>query len=154
MPGTYILSIGTQTDQDMSTQTEPQYLRPPRRRVQSDWELSDDGSDEEIAIIKARAKRRHRIIKPRKIRTPILGENFKSKKNQPNFLLITEESEVEVVDKYETSHKQTSIDKGVDAFTDTTPKIKQTRTSQLRQRRANSETFQRKKSKTKPPKSK
>lgn len=77
--GTYILSVGTQTDQDMSTQTEPQYLRPPRRRVQSDWELSDDGSDEEIAIIKARAKRRHRIIKPRKIRTPILGENLSIK---------------------------------------------------------------------------
>lgn len=58
------------------------------------------------------------------------------------------------MDKYETSHKQTGIDQGVDAFTNAAPKIKQTRTSQLRQRRANSETSQRKKSKPKPPKSK
>lgn len=69
-------------------------------------------------------------------------------------MLITEESEVEVMDKYETSHKQTSIDKGVDAFTEAAPKIKQTRTSQLRQRRANSETIPRKKSKPKQPISK
>ncbi|XP_066139053.1 cadherin-86C [Euwallacea fornicatus] len=117
--GACIMSIGTQTDQDMSTQTEPQYLRPPRRRVQSDWEMSDDGSDEEIAIIKARAKRRHRVMKPRKIRTPIL-----------------EESEVEILEKYEKPFKQSiSVDKGSDA----PPKIKQTRTSQLRQKRANSD---------------
>ncbi|XP_076253687.1 cadherin 86C isoform X3 [Rhynchophorus ferrugineus] len=114
---TQSLPAGTQTDKDRSTQTEPQYLRPPRRRVQSDLELSD-GSDEEIAIIKARAKRRNRIMRPRKIRTP-----------------IQEESEVELSEKYETSYKQQSTE----ATESKKPEIRQTKTSQLRQKRASSE---------------
>ncbi|XP_030752142.1 cadherin-86C [Sitophilus oryzae] len=115
---TQSLPAGTQTDKDRGTQTEPQYLRPPRRRVQSDLELSDDGSDEEIAIIKARAKRRHRIMKPRKIRTP-----------------IQEESEVEMSEKYESSYQQSSMERNEAKM----PQIKQTRTSQLRQKRASIE---------------
>ncbi|CAG9769646.1 unnamed protein product [Ceutorhynchus assimilis] len=95
---TQSLPAGTQTDQDIGTQTEPQYLRPPRRKVQSDLDVSDDGSDEEIAIIRARAKRRHRVMKPRKIKTP-----------------IQEESEDEYREKFEKPYKQKSVDQSVEA---------------------------------------
>ncbi|KAL1491790.1 hypothetical protein ABEB36_012334 [Hypothenemus hampei] len=110
--GPYVVTtIGTQTDKNIGTQTEPHHLRPPRRRVQSDWELSDNGSDEEIAAIKERARRRHRLIKNRKIRTP-----------------IQEESEPDGIDRYDSriylSDKNLSI----------RPQFKPTRTSELRQR--------------------
>ncbi|XP_060524871.1 cadherin-86C [Cylas formicarius] len=107
---TQSLPAGTQTDQNAATQTEPQYLRPPRRRVQSDYDLSD-ASDEEIAIVRARAKRRNHRMKHR-IKTP-----------------IQEESEVEVVEKpRKVKHGRSP------------PDIKQTRTSDMRQKKATSET--------------
>ncbi|XP_048523425.1 cadherin-86C-like [Dendroctonus ponderosae] len=125
--GAHIFTTGTQTDQEIATQTEPQYLRPPRRRVQSDLELSDEGSDEEIAIIKARAKRRHRIMKPRKIKTP-----------------IQEESEAELAEKYEKPFRQASVE----TSTETRPRIKQTRTSELRQRMASTDAAPERRSKS------
>lgn len=107
---TQSLPAGTQTDQDAGTQTEPQFFRPPRREVQSDNEASDL-SDEEIAIIKARAKRRNgrRMEIKRKIKTP-----------------IQEESEIEGYEKRDSVEKMR-------------PKIKHTRTSEMRQKRASSE---------------
>ncbi|EEZ97721.1 cadherin-86C [Tribolium castaneum] len=98
---TQSLPAGTQTDQDRETQTEPLFLRPPRRRVRSDNDASD-GSDDEISIMRARARRRRT---QRKIKTP-----------------IQEESEVE-----EKPAKSKSITK---------PLIRQTRTSELRQKKA------------------
>lgn len=74
---TQSLPAGTQTDQDAGTQTEPQYLRPPRREVRSDHDQSDySDEDDEIAIIKARAKRRNgrKGHIRRKIKTPIQEE--------------------------------------------------------------------------------
>ncbi|XP_044262024.1 cadherin-86C [Tribolium madens] len=99
---TQSLPAGTQTDQDQETQTEPLFLRPPRRRVRSDNDASD-GSDDEAAIIRARARRRRTHL--RKIKTP-----------------IQEESEIE--------------EKPVKSKTKPQINIRQTRTSELRQKKA------------------
>ncbi|XP_050313311.1 cadherin-86C isoform X2 [Anthonomus grandis grandis] len=117
---TQSLPAGTQTDQDMGTQTEPQYLLPPRRRVQSDLDASDYGSDEEIAVIKAKAKRRHRVMKPRKIKTPIQEE---------------ESDEMDLIEKYEKPYKQSSIEK-----IEVQKTSKPMRTSQSRQKTVSVET--------------
>lgn len=110
---TQSLPAGTQTDHDAGTQTEPQYLLPPRRKVRSDNDQSDGSEDDELAIIKARAKRRNgqKIHVRRKIKTP-----------------IQEETELEMIEK---PQKVKKIEKK--------PKIKQTKTSELRQKRASSE---------------
>lgn len=110
---TQSLPAGTQTDQDAGTQTEPQYLRPPRRKVRSDNDQSDVSEDDEISIIKARAKRRngHKSFR-RKIKTP-----------------IQEEVELEIIEK---PIKKAHPEKGT--------KFKHTKTSELRQKRAASET--------------
>ncbi|KAL3279372.1 hypothetical protein HHI36_016882 [Cryptolaemus montrouzieri] len=82
---TQSLPAGTQTDQDACTQTDPHLLLPPKRKVQSNDEQSDD-SDEYLASIKEKVKRRNgfrseRIRNKRRIRTP-----------------IQEESEIEIID--------------------------------------------------------
>ncbi|KAK9879232.1 hypothetical protein WA026_004082 [Henosepilachna vigintioctopunctata] len=111
---TQSLPAGTQTDRDAGTQTDPHFLLPPRRQVQSNDEQSED-SDEDLVIIKEKLKRRNghkneKIRTRRRIKTP-----------------IQEESEVEII---EDSTAETE---------DTNPKgygqIRQTRTSQLRQNR-------------------
>lgn len=101
---TQSLPAGTQTDQDQETQTEPLFLRPPRRKVRSDNDASE-GSDDEVAIMRARARRRRTHL--RKIKTP-----------------IQEESEI---DEKPTKSK-TSAKPRVN--------IRQTRTSELRQKKA------------------
>ncbi|CAH1114164.1 unnamed protein product [Psylliodes chrysocephalus] len=106
---TQSLPAGTQTDQDAGTQTEPQYLRPPRREVRSDHDQSDySDEDDEIAIIKARAKRRNgrKGHIRRKIKTP-----------------IQEEVELEIVEKPQSEKHR----------------YRQTRTSEMRQNRAPTE---------------
>ncbi|CAG9859220.1 unnamed protein product [Phyllotreta striolata] len=108
---TQSLPAGTQTDQDAGTQTEPQYLRPPRREVRSDHDRSDySEEDDEIAIVKARAKRRNgrKAHIRRKIKTP-----------------IQEENELEIVEKPQHENQQI---------------YRQTRTSEMRQKRAASDT--------------
>ncbi|XP_017777051.1 PREDICTED: cadherin-86C-like, partial [Nicrophorus vespilloides] len=69
---TQSLPAGTQTDQNVSTQTEPLYLRPPRRQTRSDNDASD-GSEEEEKYQKSR--RRKKLNVKRKIRTPIQEES-------------------------------------------------------------------------------
>ncbi|XP_044761456.1 cadherin-86C-like [Coccinella septempunctata] len=76
---TQSLPAGTQTDQDAGTQTDPHLFLPPRREVQSNDEQSD-GSDEDLVIIREKAKRRNgyrttRIRTKRRIRTPIQEES-------------------------------------------------------------------------------
>ncbi|XP_063907032.1 cadherin-86C [Zophobas morio] len=66
---TQSLPAGTQTDQDQETQTEPLFLR---RKVRSDNDASD-GSDDEVALIRARARRRRPHL--RKLKTPIQEES-------------------------------------------------------------------------------
>jgi hypothetical protein len=102
---TQSLPAGTQTDQDQETQTEPLFLRPPRRKVRSDNDASE-GSDDELAVMRARARRRRTHL--RRIKTP-----------------IQEESEIESVEKPKSN---TSAKPRVE--------IKQTRTSELRQKKA------------------
>ncbi|RZC32406.1 hypothetical protein BDFB_001792 [Asbolus verrucosus] len=105
------LPAGTQTDQDQGTQTEPQYLRPPLRKVRSDNDASE-GSDGELTIIRERARRRNvRRSHLRKIKTP-----------------IQEESEIEIVEK------------PVKLKSSAKPRlsIRHTRTSELRQKKASS----------------
>ncbi|XP_074033312.1 cadherin 86C [Leptinotarsa decemlineata] len=108
---TQSLPAGTQTDKNAGTQTEPEYLRPPRRKVRSDNDQSEASDEEdEIAAIKASTRRRHpqKSHIRRKIKTPIQEEVE---------LEITESPKIEKKAKY-----------------------KQTKTSELRQKRASSET--------------
>ncbi|XP_028144582.2 cadherin-86C [Diabrotica virgifera virgifera] len=74
---TQSLPAGTQTDQDAGTQTEPELLKPPKREIRSDNDQSEYSDEEdELAIIKARAKRRNgrKTHIKRKIKTPIQEE--------------------------------------------------------------------------------
>ncbi|XP_057668019.1 cadherin-86C [Diorhabda carinulata] len=74
---TQSLPAGTQTDHDAGTQTEPELMRPPKREIRSDNDQSDYSDEEdELAIIKAKAKRRNgrKINVRRKIKTPIQEE--------------------------------------------------------------------------------
>lgn len=103
---TQSLPAGTQTDQDAGTQTEPFLFK---RQTQSDND-NTDGSDEEIALIKARARRRHGRKAIRRIKTP-----------------IQEESEIEVIEKVATTSAKSNG-----------PYIRQTKTSEMRQQKASS----------------
>lgn len=75
---TQSLPAGTQTDHNACTQTEPFFLKPPRRRARSDNDASE-ASDEDKSVKYRRRKRsrRHRGTSPirRKIRTPIQEES-------------------------------------------------------------------------------
>lgn len=87
---TQSLPAGTQTDHHACTQTEPFFLKPPRRKARSDNDASE-ASDEEKYAKYRRKKRsnRHRGTSPirRKIRTPIQEEsesNLESSDRQHN----------------------------------------------------------------------
>ena len=77
---TQSLPAGTQTDHDTGTQTEPLFLRPPRRKTRSDNDASDY-SDEEENRFKKRSRKTGRIIR-RKINTPIQEESETNLENE------------------------------------------------------------------------
>lgn len=54
LPGHSVIAMATQTDCTTSTQTDPQYLRPPKRQIRSDNDdsLSEDEDDFHLYIIK------------------------------------------------------------------------------------------------------
>lgn len=105
---TQSLPACTQTDHDIGTQIEPEDLYLPRREIQTDNDQSDV-SDEEIAIVRAKARKRNgrKSNIHKRIRTPI-------------------EEEVEL----KKSHKESSFEEK--------PMFKHTKTSELRQKRASS----------------
>ncbi|KAB0802799.1 hypothetical protein PPYR_04985 [Photinus pyralis] len=78
---TQSLPAGTQTDRDAFTQTEPRYLRPPRRLIRSDNDASDGSEDESYGTRKRRTSTYATVRKKdgppfkRKIRTPIQEES-------------------------------------------------------------------------------
>lgn len=72
---TQSLPAGTQTDQDAGTQTEPFFIRPPRRKTRSDNDASDFSDDEEISERLHRRRYKRKVEKKRKIKTPILEES-------------------------------------------------------------------------------
>lgn len=105
---TQSLPACTQTDHDIGTQIEPQDFYPSQREFQSENEHSDV-SDEEIAMVRERARKRNgrKSYIQKRIRTPI-------------------EEEVELRKSYgETSFEEK-------------PMFKHTKTSELRQKRASS----------------
>lgn len=75
---TQSLPAGTQTDHNACTQTEPFFLKPPRRKARSDNDASEASDDERSASYRRkRRSHRHRGTSPirRKIRTPIQEES-------------------------------------------------------------------------------
>ncbi|KAK5650802.1 hypothetical protein RI129_001831 [Pyrocoelia pectoralis] len=78
---TQSLPAGTQTDRDAFTQTEPRYLRPPRRLIRSDNDASDASEDESYVTKNKRTSTYSTVRKKdgppfkRKIRTPIQEES-------------------------------------------------------------------------------
>ncbi|KAI4458914.1 fat atypical cadherin-related [Holotrichia oblita] len=73
---TQSLPAGTQTDQDAGTQTEPIFLRPPKRKTRSDNDASDfSDEDEDRQRTRRYYRRPGRISTRRKITTPIQEES-------------------------------------------------------------------------------
>lgn len=73
---TQSLPAGTQTDQDAGTQTEPIFLRPPKRKTRSDNDASDySDEDEDRQRTRRYYRRPARISTRRKITTPIQEES-------------------------------------------------------------------------------
>ncbi|GJQ83212.1 hypothetical protein Trydic_g18236 [Trypoxylus dichotomus] len=72
---TQSLPAGTQTDQDAGTQTEPIFLRPPKRKTRSDNDASDYSDEEEIKQRRRYYRRPGRMSTRRKITTPIQEES-------------------------------------------------------------------------------
>lgn len=106
---TQSLPACTQTDHDKSTQIEPQDFYLPKRETQTDNEQNDE-SDEDIAIIRAKARKRNgrKSYIQKRIRTPI-------------------EEEMELKRSFE------------EDFTEEPLRFKHTKTSELRQKRASSQ---------------
>lgn len=72
---TQSLPAGTQTDHDACTQTEPFFMRPPRRRIRSDNDASDYSDEEDMYSSHRRRRLSRRNHMKRRIRTPILEES-------------------------------------------------------------------------------
>ncbi|KRT79545.1 Cadherin, partial [Oryctes borbonicus] len=84
---TQSLPAGTQTDQDAGTQTEPIFLRPPKRKTRSDNDASDYSDEEEDRQRRRYYRRPGRMSTRRKITTPIQEEsetNIDVEKTQRN----------------------------------------------------------------------
>lgn len=72
---TQSLPAGTQTDQDAFTQTEPIFLRPPKRKTRSDNDASDYSEEDEQKERRRYYRRNGRLPNRRKITTPIQEES-------------------------------------------------------------------------------
>ncbi|XP_022919825.2 cadherin-86C [Onthophagus taurus] len=95
---TQSLPAGTQTDHDVETQTEPLFLRPPKRKTRSDNEFSDVSEDEE----RTKNRRKRKIPLRRKINTPIQEE---SENNLDN----NEKNSINDARKLSFGHTRTSL---------------------------------------------